>query len=133
MDEPEVAAGDAADGGDGLCVGEVGEVQGEAELAPVAAQDEGELVVAEGSVFVGEADAAVELRVAGQALVDVGYPDEQEPERSAVEAVAQVLQGRRGQPIGLVDDEQVHVVRRPAGDVGLVAADVLVRCRRRRG
>jgi hypothetical protein len=61
MDESEVAAGDAADGGDGLGVGEVGQVQGQAELAPVAAQDERELVVAERPVLVGEADAAVEL------------------------------------------------------------------------
>ena len=33
MKEPEVAAGDAGDCGDGLAVGEVGVVQGEAELA----------------------------------------------------------------------------------------------------
>jgi hypothetical protein len=56
VDEAEVAAGDAADGGDGLGVGEVGEVQGEAEPAPVPAEDEGELVVAERSVLVCEAD-----------------------------------------------------------------------------
>lgn len=65
VDESEVAAGDAADGGDGLGVGEVGEVQGEAELVPVTAQDECELVVAERPLLVGEADAAVELGVAG--------------------------------------------------------------------
>ncbi len=35
VDEPEVPAGDAADGDDGLGVGEVGQVQGEAELGPV--------------------------------------------------------------------------------------------------
>ena len=33
MKEPEVAAGDAGDCGDGLAVGEVGAVPGEAELA----------------------------------------------------------------------------------------------------
>ncbi len=50
MDEPEVPAGDACDGGDGLGVGEVGQVQGEAELGPVRGQDERELVVAGGVV-----------------------------------------------------------------------------------
>ncbi len=35
VNESEVAVGDAADRGDGLGVGEVGQVQGEAELAPV--------------------------------------------------------------------------------------------------
>jgi hypothetical protein len=39
--EPGVAAGDAGDCGDGLAVGEVGVVQGEAELAPVPGEDEG--------------------------------------------------------------------------------------------
>jgi hypothetical protein len=41
----EVAAGDASDGGDGLGVGEVIEVEGESEASPVAGQDEGEFVV----------------------------------------------------------------------------------------
>jgi len=101
-----------ADCGDGLGVGEVGEVQGEPELAPVAAQDERELVVAKRSVLVGEADTAVALRVSGQALVDPGHANQEQPEGPPVEAVAQVLQGRCGQPVGLVDDEQVHVARR---------------------
>ncbi len=126
VDEPEVAAGDAADGGDGLGVGEVGQVQGEAELASVAAQDERELVVAERPVLVGEADAAEELGGAGQSLVDAGHPDQEQPEGPSIEAVAQVLQGRCGQLVGLVDDEQVDVARRRAGEVGLVAANVLV-------
>jgi hypothetical protein len=43
--EPEVAAGDAGDGGDGLAVGEVSVVQGEAEVAPVPGEDEGQFVV----------------------------------------------------------------------------------------
>lgn len=53
MDEPEVAAGDPADGGDGLGVG-VREVQDEPEPGLVAAQGEGALVVAERAVLVGE-------------------------------------------------------------------------------
>lgn len=61
VEEPEVASGDAGDGGDGLGVGEVAGVEGEAEPAPVAVEDEVELVVAEGPVGVGEADPAVKL------------------------------------------------------------------------
>jgi hypothetical protein len=81
VDEAEVAAGDAADGGDGLGVGEVGEVQGQAEAFPVAGEDEGEFVVAGGSVVVGEADPAVELGVAGEALLDAGMPISSRPRR----------------------------------------------------
>src|SRR5450756_614359 len=60
VQEPEVAAGDAADSSNSLGVGEVVEIQGESEALPVAGEDEGELVVAEGPVLVGETDAAVE-------------------------------------------------------------------------
>jgi len=77
----------------------------------VPAEDEREFVVAERPVLVGEADAAVELGVARQSLVDAGHPDQQKTKGAAVEAVAQVLQGRWGQPVGLVDDEQVDVAR----------------------
>jgi hypothetical protein len=42
LDEPEVPAGDAVDGGDGLGVGEVVCGQRQAECCPVALQDEGE-------------------------------------------------------------------------------------------
>jgi hypothetical protein len=38
----------------------------------VAGQYEGQLFVVEGAVVVGETDPAVELGVAGQALVDAG-------------------------------------------------------------
>jgi hypothetical protein len=42
LDEPEVPAGDAVDGGDGLGVGEVVCGQLQAGCCPVALQDEGE-------------------------------------------------------------------------------------------
>lgn len=79
VDEAEVAAGDAADGGDGLGVGEVGEVQGEAEAFPVAGEDEREFIIAEGPVLVGEPDPAVELRVAGQPFSMPGMPIRSSP------------------------------------------------------
>jgi hypothetical protein len=42
VEEPEVPAGDAVDGGDGLGVGEVLCGQRQAECCPVVLQDEGE-------------------------------------------------------------------------------------------
>lgn len=47
MEDPEVAAHDAADRGDGLMVGEVVEVEREPAPFPVARQDERELIVGE--------------------------------------------------------------------------------------
>jgi hypothetical protein len=44
LDEPEVAAGDAVDGGDGFGVGEVVGRKGEPEGGPAVLQDEGEFI-----------------------------------------------------------------------------------------
>jgi len=63
FEEPEVASGDPFDGGDGLGVGEVVRVEGAAKTFPVAVEDEEEFIAAQGSVAVGEAEAAVELGV----------------------------------------------------------------------
>jgi hypothetical protein len=40
VQEAEVSAGDAGNRGNGLAVGEVGVVEGKAELVPVAGEDE---------------------------------------------------------------------------------------------
>jgi hypothetical protein len=74
VQEPEVAAGAAGDGGDGLGVGEVSVLEGQAELAPVTGQHEGEFVALQGAVVVDAAAAAVELRIAGQAFPMPGMP-----------------------------------------------------------
>lgn len=66
VDEPEVAAGDAADCGDSLGVGEVREVQGEPELAPVPAQDG-----PTGSFVIEQADAPNELFCILSGSVDI--------------------------------------------------------------
>ena len=58
VDEPDVSAGDASDCGDGLGVGEVGQVQGQAELGPLSGEDEREIGVAEVAVLVAEPNAA---------------------------------------------------------------------------
>lgn len=54
LDETEVAAGDPPDGGDGLGVGEVADVEGQGELPPVPGEDEGELVVEQGRYWWGK-------------------------------------------------------------------------------
>jgi hypothetical protein len=57
LDEAEVAAGDACDGGDRFGVGEVVSGERGADRGAVVLEDERELVAAERPVFVGEADA----------------------------------------------------------------------------
>ncbi|MEV0296430.1 hypothetical protein [Nocardia sp. NPDC050710] len=94
LQEAEVAAGDTGDGGDGLGVGEVVGVEFEAEFVPVPGQHECEFLACQRPVVVGEADAAVELRVAGEDFLDAGHPDEQQAVVAAVVLVAQVLDGR---------------------------------------
>jgi hypothetical protein len=103
VDEPEVASGDTGDGPDGLGVGEVVGVEGEAESAPVAFEDEGEFVVAKGAVVVGEADSAVELRVPAEPLLDPGHADQDEPDVVAVVAVSDQFERGGGEAFGLVD------------------------------
>lgn len=108
-------------GGDGLGVGEVVGIEIEPETPPVPGQDEGEFGVGQWPVVVGESDAAVELRVAGEAFFDAGHTDEEQAVGVAVVFVAQHFQGTGGQPFGFVDNEQFGVV---------VTRSVDDRCRR---
>ncbi len=65
VDEAEVPAGDPGDGGDGDALGELVGAVGQPVGVPASGEDGGEHFGGEGPVFVGEADAAVYLRVAG--------------------------------------------------------------------
>ena len=58
LEEAEVATGDPFHGGEGLSVGEIVEVKNFAQFSPVAFENELEFVVPQGSVLVGEAEAA---------------------------------------------------------------------------
>jgi hypothetical protein len=93
-----------ATAGDGFDVGEVLRGEGEPELFPVVGEDESELVEAEGAVLVGEADAAVELRVAREATFETGHADQDQPDVVAVEEVAELCEARGFQSVGFVDD-----------------------------
>lgn len=113
--EPEVAAGDAFDGGDGLSVGEVVGVEGSAEAFPVAVENEEEFVATEGAISVGEAEAAVQLGVVPEALVDAGHADEDHREVGAVVLVAKLFKGGGSESFGFVDDQKFD----EPGDVSL--------------
>ncbi len=106
FEEAEVAAGDAFDGRDGLSVGEVVGVEGFAEACPVAVEDEEQLVASEGAVAVGEAEAAIELGVVAETLVDTGHADEDNGDAGAVVVVSDELEPGGVRPFGFIDDEQ---------------------------
>src|SRR5262249_30286966 len=74
VQEPEVAASDAGDGGDSLAVGEICVIEGQAELSPVPGQHEGEVVALQGAGVVGKADTGVEVRRAGAGLFHARMP-----------------------------------------------------------
>lgn len=80
LEQPEVAAGEADDSGDGLSVGEVFGVESPAEGSPVALQDEEHLVLAQGAVLVGESDPTVELGVVAELLLQDGHADQDQGE-----------------------------------------------------
>ena len=71
-------------------VGEVGLIQREAELAPVAGQHGHGLVALQRVVRVGEADAAVELRVAFELALDAGHSDQDDAQTGTIEDVPDV-------------------------------------------
>ncbi len=114
FEEAEVAASDAFDRGDGLRVGEVVGVEGAAQSLPATFEDEEEFVAAEVAVAVGEPEAAVELGVVPESLVDAGHADQDDRGVLTVVPVSEDFQGRGREAFGLVDDEQLdplaHVV-----------------------
>lgn len=127
--ESEIAAGDAFDGGDCLGVGEVLGVQCASQAFPMPVEDEEELFAAECPVAVGEAEAAVELRVVAESLVDAGHADEDHRKVGAVVVVAEDFQGGRGESFGFVNDEQFHQFADAVHAAGLrriVSVEVLI-------
>ena len=72
-------------------VGVVG-VERQAELVPVVGEHGRDVVGVQRPVLVGEADPAVELRVAGELPVEAGHADQDQAEVAAVEEVAELFQ-----------------------------------------
>src|SRR5438105_1647863 len=83
MEQPKVAPGDAADGGHGLRVSKISAVEGQAQLAPMARQHKGELVILQRTVVMREADTAVKLRITRQAFFEARHANEHQAERRA--------------------------------------------------
>ena len=54
VEQPEIAIGDAADSGNGLRVRKISAVEGQAQLAPMARQHKGELVLLQWTVVMRE-------------------------------------------------------------------------------
>lgn len=71
--------------------------------------DGGEFVTAERTVFVGEADAAVELRVAREAFFNAGHADEDDAHVVAVVEIADLFEAGGFEAAGFVDDKQFCV------------------------
>lgn len=98
VDEAEVPAGDPDDSRNGCRVGETA-VGCVVLCREASGQDGGEFLRGELVVFVGEADAAVELRVAGQTFFDPGHPDEDDPHGvhggAGESAVTRLIDGSR--------------------------------------
>ena len=72
-----------------------------------------------------ESHAAVELWVARQTLLHAWHADEDDAHAGAVEDVADELEHRRRQPLGLVDDYHLNqVVPVPVPDLHALAAEL---------
>ena len=78
-------------------------------------------------MVVREADAAVELRVARQALLHARHADQDDAHAGAVEDVADELERRRLQALGLVDDHHLdEAVLVSPSDLHALAAELLL-------
>src|SRR5699024_901240 len=80
-----------------------------AEFAPPAFWNEAQFVCGQGSIFVGEADSAVQLRVAAELFFNTGHADQDQSHVGAVVLVAKVFQSVGTEAFGFIDDEQVNV------------------------
>src|SRR5437879_3374906 len=80
VEQPEIALGDAADGGHGLRIRKISAVKGQAQLTPMTRQYKGELIALQRTVVMREADPAVELRITRHAFVDARHANEHQAE-----------------------------------------------------
>ncbi|MGA8598194.1 MAG: hypothetical protein WB676_26040 [Bryobacteraceae bacterium] len=105
----EVAARDAGNRSDCLCIGDVGFVERETELAPKPGQNEGEFIALQGPVVMGKADAAVKLRVAGQPFFHARHSDQNDADASAVKYVSDEFERGHRQAFCFIDDQHFDV------------------------
>lgn len=111
VQQPEVAAGDAADCGDGLGVGEVCEVERQARRFQCRVSTKASSSSVNDRYWWAK---PIRLSSWGETASHSrgGHSDQQQPESPAVESVAEVLERGCGEAIGFVDDDQVDVGER---------------------
>ena len=114
LDEAEVPAGEPDSQGQGGGIVGVVRVADQAEVLPLAGEDEVQLLAAEWPELVDEADPRVELGVARQTLLEARHADEHQPETTPVGAIAQLFERGQLQPVGFIDDQQPGPVGPPA-------------------
>jgi len=105
VDEAKVPTGDANDRRDSGGVSDW--VTGRGAGGEAFVQDGGEFIGCQGPVFVGEADTAVELGVAGESFLDAGHPDEDDAEVVSVEVVAYLFEAGGLEAVGVIDDDEL--------------------------
>src|SRR5262249_12499858 len=107
MEQPEVAPGDAADGGHRLRVRKISTVEGQAQLAPMACQHKGEFVILQWTVVMREADTAVKLRITRQAFFDARHANKHQTDRGAIKHITQMFESGRRETFGFINDDQL--------------------------
>ena len=89
------------------------------DLRPMLGEQPADLFGAQAAERMNEADAGIELRIAGQPLFDAWHSDQDQADLIAIEQIAQLLQARNLQPIGFVDQDQTDgCQRRPSRNDG---------------
>ncbi len=78
----------------------------------MVSEHKGEFVAKEWPVVVGKADSAVELRIAGHALLNAWHADQDKADVVAVEKVAPVFQSCGIEAFSFIKDDQFHVFPR---------------------
>ena len=107
LDETKVATRDASDRIDHGSVGVLVERGVQAELHPLVLDHPLQLLPAQGSELMHEAHPRVQLCVAGQPFLQTWHANEDDSNVSTVVKVAQLLEARRLESVGFVDDEQI--------------------------
>lgn len=106
VEQAKVAARYPHDGGDRLRVGEIRFVHREPEVAPAPGQHEGQFLILQRPVLMGEADTAEKLCISLHPLFDARHPNQDQADTLPVEQVAQIFQPSVGQAVGFIDDQQ---------------------------
>lgn len=107
--EPEVASCDSGDARHRLSVCEVRPIELQAELLHVACEHERWFIAERWTIVMGEADSAVELRVAGHALFDAWHNDQDRAGVLAIEDITHLLQSGSVETLRFLRNHELQV------------------------